>query len=147
MEKPTKLTNPTNHNWSKLCEKPIRIPVNYRQLAQSEGKIPRTRRKWCNSWVYFSMVGKLALDFWVNHSLLRSNRYRVVPVDNHLKTALWLGVSNMFDMVCRDRFQLHKLEIIWCFSWFKISCTRQHFVEYVNLILFLFGWNIITSQH
>ena len=51
----------TNHNGSSQRDEPIRIPCNFPVLAQSAGKIARTR---CNGFCCcFSLVEKLTRDF------------------------------------------------------------------------------------
>ena len=57
----TKVITPTNHDRGKQRDEPITPPSNYLKLAQSAGKITRTRRDWF--WFCFSLAEKLARVF------------------------------------------------------------------------------------
>ena len=109
----TKAITPTNHNWSKQRDEPIRIPSNYLWLAQSAGKTAIGSTSFPGPLLFSSSLApgegkrrgpgnEVAIGFgfgFTSHWLKnwnkmfkpitkRSNRNGVINFYSHLKTAL-----------------------------------------------------------
>ena len=113
IDKPiAKVINPTNHNRSKQCAKPIRIPRNYLSLVQNAGK---SRAQGANGFCYAS--------HWLTN--WREILKEIAKRRNHNRKwnlVLW-AESRMsaltFVMVVNLNFKLN-------FVWYFLPLSRHH---------------------
>ena len=122
------IISPTNYNKSKQRDEPIRISRNWMYLAQSAGKIARTR---CN-WFSFSLIEKLARNFLANHQSVAN------VIAQFISTVIWncfitiiikpwrlkIGRVVPFKSICEAR-RLLETNKIWPITSAKIPQFRK----------------------
>ena len=109
VDKPiAKVINPTNHNRSKHCAEPIRIPRNYLSLAQNAGK---SRAQGANGFCYVSHWREILKEIAKRRN--HNRKWNLVLWAESRMSAL------TFVMVVNLNFKLN-------FVWYFLPLSRDH---------------------